>query len=377
MKKNDRAPLGPTVHLEFIQNQADAPEPLGVEAVEAYHRALFLHHHARDLERFQQEAHVHEGRLAYLDGRLKEIQARLAERETLVPVDLDGTPDIKPTSPWNLWDRVMVCAAVLGIVVLLAFGILNISFNLLESGLVTFLENPVRAYFWAALLPVGALAVKIGWDILQCQRKRDVYLWCCLAAGIAGVLVWVAAYAAVYPTLSKSTSEQIESLSVFDDSNKGNPLHSLNAAGAKWIDVIIVASQAVAEIFLSAVLGMYVTMIYGRHRPVRLAGNPLFLQLEEERRALEEEVARERLALGEARGQESGLTHQMNALLSYAKSLYQKESALRRDQSHQKRLLLDQITEEIRTQLETVENGNRSATDRRVSSLNLSQQNGK
>jgi hypothetical protein len=253
---------------------------------------------------------------------------------------------------------------VLGIVVLLAFGILNISFNLLESGLVTFLENPVRAYFWAALLPVGALAVKIGWDILQCQRKRDVYLWCCLAAGIAGVLVWVAAYAVVYPTLSKSTSEQIESLSVFDDSNKGNPLHSLNAAGAKWIDVIIVASQAVAEIFLSAVLGMYVTMIYGRHRPVRLAGNPLFLQLEEERRALEE-------------GQESGLTHQMNALLSYAKSLYQKESALRRDQSHQKRLLLDQITEEIRTQLETVENGNRSATDRRVSSLNLSQQNGK
>src|SRR6185436_872666 len=114
-------------------------------------------------------------------------------------------------------------------------------------------------------------------------------------------------------------------------------------------------SQAVAEIFLSAVLGMYMTMIYSRHRPVRLAGNPLFIQLDEERRALEENVERERLAMGEAKGNQTRLENQLTALLAFAKSMFQKEAALRRDQSLQKRVLLDQISEQIRSQLETVE----------------------
>jgi hypothetical protein len=173
-----------------------------------------------------------------------------------------------------------------------------------------------------------------------------------------GVLVWVAAYASVYPTFSKSINEHVQSLSVFDKAdNGGSALSGMNSAGTKWVDAITVGSQAVAEIFLSAILGMYMTMIYSRHRPVRLAGNPLFLQLDEERRSLEENVARERLALGEARGNQTRLENELTALISFAKSMFQKEVALRRDQSQQKRLLLDQISEQLRSQLETVENG--------------------
>jgi hypothetical protein len=41
----------------------------------------------------------------------------------------------------------MFASALLGIIGLLVFGVLNVSVNLLESGLVTFLESPVRAYF--------------------------------------------------------------------------------------------------------------------------------------------------------------------------------------------------------------------------------------
>lgn len=359
-KKNTAESITPAVHLEFIQNQAGLPEGQGVEEIEAYHRALFLHHHAGDLEKFQQQRQIHEDRLTHLDLRLKETHARLASIEKLIPVNLDGEPDIKPTAPWNNWDRATFIAAALGIVSLLVFGVLNISFNLLESGLVTFMENPIRAYFWAALLPVGALAVKVGWDFLPSGRIRDRYLWTCLVAGIAGVLVWVAAYATVYPTLSKTISEHIESLSVYDHgANQAGGLMGMNSAGAKWIDAITVAAQAVAEIFLSAVLGMYLTMIYSRHRPVRLAGNPAFAQLDEERRLLEESVARERMALGEARGNQCRLENQLNALVSFAKSMFQKEAALRRDQSQQKRVLLDQISEQLRSQLETVgANGN-------------------
>jgi len=216
VKKDTGTTITPAVHLEFIQNQAGLAEGEVVEEIEAYHRALFLHHHAGDLERFREHARIHEDRIIHLDARLKETYARLAGLEKLVPVDLDGEPDVKPTSQWNAWDGTMFAAALLGIIVLLVFGVLNVSFNLLESGLVTFLESPVRAYFWAALLPVGALAVKVGWDFLQSRRARDIYLWICLTIGITGVLVWVGAYATVYPTLSKSTSEHINSLSVFD-----------------------------------------------------------------------------------------------------------------------------------------------------------------
>jgi hypothetical protein len=351
--------IAPAVHLEFIQNRATFAEGDALEEVEAYHRALFLHHHAHDLERFQQEVRIHEDQLGRFELALQETNSRLSGINKLIPVQVNGEPDIHPTSPWNAWDRAMFIGALLGICALLVFGVLNISFNLLESGLITFTESPMRAYFWAALLPVGALGVKIGWDFLQRQRLRDFYLWSCLTAGVAGVLLWLAAYAFVYPTLSKSTSEHIDSLSVFDS---GAASHGLlggtNAAGVKTADAVIVGSQAVAEIFLSAVLGIYMTVIYGRHRPVRLSANPLYMQLDQERESLVKRIATERLALGEARGKMSRLENQMAALLSYAKSMFQKETAVQRDRNAQKIAALDRISAQLRVQLAGVrENG--------------------
>lgn len=368
--------ISPAVHLEFIQNQAALPAEAGLGESEAYHRAIFLHHHAQELERFQQESRIHEDRLNHLEDRLKDAHAKLGGVEKLVAVNVEGEPDVKPTSPWNLWDRAMFVGSGLAVAGLLVFGVLNISFNLLESGLVTFVENPFRAYFWAALLPVGALTVKVGWDFLQDRRKRDAYLWLCLCLGIVGVLVWVAAYSTVYPTLSKTTTEQIQSLSVFDQADIQHGFFAgTTFAGAKVIDAIIVASQAMAEIFLSAVLGMYMTTLYSKHRPVRLAYNPLFTQFDEERRLLEESVARERIALAESRGSQTRLESQLTALTSYAKSIFQKEVALRRDQSHQKQRMLDQISEQLRTQLQTFENG--LLSDRSRSGENSAEHNGK
>lgn len=358
MKDNpNAAAITPAVHLEFIQNQVGLPEDTSLEQIEEYHRAVFMHHHARELQLHEQEARIHQDRLAHIEDRLKDTHGKLASLDKLIPVNVSGEPDTKPTMPWNTWDAVMFASSALGILCLLVFGVLNISFNLLESGLVTFVENPVRSYFWAALLPIGALGVKVGWDSFQSRRARDLYLGTCLAAGLIGVLVWLASYSIVYPTLSKSTAEHLQTLSVFDQPQNGF-LSGTTASGVKYVDAIIVASQAIAEIFLSAALGIYMTVIYARHRPVRLAGNPLFMQLDQERQSLEGSVAQERMALGEARGNQTRLENQLAALLSYARSLYQKEAALRRDQSQQKRALLDQISEQLRTQLQTFENAN-------------------
>ena len=351
----DGIPTG--VDLEFIQNQAALPEDSSAQEVESYHRALFLAHHAAELERLEQQAHIHSDRVERLEGRLVDVRGRLDGVETLLPRPGVADGELDAPTPWTVWDRMMFGLAGLGVVGLLVFGVLNISFNLLESGLITFQENPIRAYFWAALLPVGAMAVKVGWDSLEGQRARHAYLWACLGLGVAGVLLWVGAYAMVYPSLSKNTAERIESLTVFD--TPGTRGGGMNAAGTKWVDMGIVAAQAVSELFLSAALGIYMTRLAGRHAVRRLAGNPLFDQLVEEQSGLERELSSERLALGEARGNQNRLDHRLTALVAFARSTFHKEVALRRDQSRQERLLLDQIAGQLRTQLQTVGEGAR------------------
>src|SRR5438552_6726012 len=156
--------ITPAVHLEFIHNQLANSANSASEEIEEYHRALFLHHHAIEWEKYRQQAKTFQDRLAFLEGRLKDTQLRLSERPKLVPASVDGQEDTTPSSPWNAWDRAMFIVCSLAIVGLITFGVLNISFNLLESGFVTFRDSPFRSYLWAALLPVGALAVKVGWD---------------------------------------------------------------------------------------------------------------------------------------------------------------------------------------------------------------------
>ena len=298
------------------------------------------------------------------------LQQKLSERQKLVPIHLDGQEDTQPTVPWNVWDRFMFVLGLLGIVALIGFGVLNISFNLLESGFITFRENPIRSYLWAALLPVGALGVKIGWDVLQDHRQRAMYLWTCLAVGMIGVLVWMGAYACVYPTLSKGIDEQIAGLTVFDGKSQAATAGPrLNFAGAKWVDVVTVGGQAVAEIFLSAVIGMYLTSLYARHRPVRLGYDPAFIQLDTERRSLEESVARERSELGEATGNLVRLENQLSALIAYGKSMLHREAAKRQNQAEKRQVILDQLSDHLRHHLDSADGNSRLSDNTAAASL--------
>src|SRR5215469_15098498 len=110
--------ITPAVHLEFIQNQLDNGGT-SADEIESYHRALFLHHHAIDWEKHRQEAKVHEERLAYLEGKLKESQLALSERQKFIPVTVEGREDVLPTQPWNAWDLFMFIVAILGVAALI------------------------------------------------------------------------------------------------------------------------------------------------------------------------------------------------------------------------------------------------------------------
>lgn len=119
--------------------------------------------------------------------------------------------------------------------------------------------------------------------------------------------------------------------------------------------MILVAAQAIAEICLSAALGIYMTQVYQRHRTVRLAVNPTFAQLDEDRRLLEMEVSRERTSLASALGNQCRLEQQLAVFVSYARSLYQREIAARRDRTHQKRLLIEEMADQLRTRLADID----------------------
>ncbi len=77
--------ITPAVHLEFIQNQLQNTDPSAPGQVEEYHRALFLHHHGVEWERYRQQVKIHQDRLSFLEGRLKATQLGLSERSKLVP----------------------------------------------------------------------------------------------------------------------------------------------------------------------------------------------------------------------------------------------------------------------------------------------------
>src|SRR5262245_27592223 len=64
--------ISPAVHLEFIENQLANGNGSGIEEVEQYHRALFLHHHAVEWEKYRQISKTHEDKLLFLEGRLKD-----------------------------------------------------------------------------------------------------------------------------------------------------------------------------------------------------------------------------------------------------------------------------------------------------------------
>ncbi|MBT5926258.1 MAG: hypothetical protein HOH33_06535 [Verrucomicrobia bacterium] len=343
------------IHLEYIQYLADSRNGDGTAEVEAYHRALFMNQYGQELEHLKHKIQTHEERLEYLQPRLAKLRDQVKDVDSLVPVNHLDKPDVQPSQPWNMWDRFMFGLAGVGIFCLVIFGVLNISFNLIESGIVSFADYPYRAYFWAALLPVGAFAVKIGWDLIQPGSARLFYTWSCLVIGVIGVLVWVMTYASMYPSLSMSSAEQLASIQLFDANEGAGNIGDSMIGNVKWMDMVIVASQSLAEIFLSALLGIFMTTVYQRHRPVRLAINPLHQQRNEEREDFENALEAEQNQLAKSKGKEMKMESQLQVFLSYARTLYEKELVIRQRHSHRKHQMLSKIASDLRTRLEEVE----------------------
>src|SRR5688572_30070824 len=105
--KSNSESIIPAVHLEFIQNELENPEATSIAQVEDYHRALFLHHHAVEWEKYRQQARTHEDCLTFLKSQSKSTDAGLSSRTKFVPSAVDGQADTKPSAPWTALDLLM------------------------------------------------------------------------------------------------------------------------------------------------------------------------------------------------------------------------------------------------------------------------------
>ncbi len=76
---------------------------------------------------------------------------------------------------------------------------------------------------------------------------------------------------------------------------------------------------------------------------------------------MEASIARERLGLGEATGNLLRLENQLSALIAYGTSVFHRETARRQDQAEKRQVILDQLSEHLRSHLDTVEVGSRLA----------------
>ncbi len=106
---------------------------------------------------------------------------------------------------------------------------------------------------------------------------------------------------------------------------------------------------------------MCMTILYSRHRPVRLARDPATAQLDQERGRLEESITRERLGLGDANGSIVRLENQLAALLAYGKSMFHREAARRQDQTQKRQVILEQLSDHVRHHLDSANPADRLA----------------
>ena len=342
----------PPIHLEYIRHLADISDDNGEEQITKYHQAMFTHKHGAELEQLAHQVKHSETRLDGLEPEWRRVTEKVNEIDPILPNQGNATKSEEPPQLWNHWDRWMFVMAGIGVVCLVVFGVLNISFNLIESGLVLFGDHPYRAYFWAALLPVGALGIKIGWDLITSRSFKSIYVWCCLVTGFLGVLIWLLSYASIYPSLSMSTAEQLESIQLFTDQETADL--TVPFGNVKWVDMALVVSQAIAELFLSALLGIYMTIIYQKHRTIKPSIHPEYLHWDGERLKLERSVFDERKTLATARGRMKELDSQLAVYLAFAKSVYQRELALSQNDSSRKERLLTDLASEVMERLQSI-----------------------
>ncbi|SFO40806.1 hypothetical protein SAMN04488056_105251 [Cohaesibacter marisflavi] len=148
--------------------------------------------------------------------------------------------------------------------------------NLVGSGVVVFLDNPLLPASMAALAPLCGFAIKSVHGFLRSGWQTRSYIFSLVSAMLVSVCLWIVLYAGSYHGLSPNAL----SGGFLDDASWWDGVR----------DTIFIIVSLSTEILISAVFALRLTIIAGRYSPDYFRPNQDFIDLEKRESALEKHL---------------------------------------------------------------------------------------
>jgi hypothetical protein len=298
----------PQLDGTFIEAEAGAGDDAGASRVADHHRNL--HTMARGgamftLERIRQKV---EANLSSIGEGIVRLRAQLTKTR-----QWDDTPSAQPAKPWAWWEIGGAVLNGVGALACLFIDVHTYCVNLMESGLRTFREDPVSAYFYGGLalgLPVGlkTLLGRFGHkDGGVCRLWRGLAI-----ATVALCIAGFVAFALAYPSPGSAPSG-------FGSLVGGAAAHSAESPEVQKVFSVLLMVVTGA---ISALLWHNLTTTLEEHRRSGREINEQWKVLREELERLEACRHIEMETLGAIEGKLAEYRAEQNALVDSATNFY-------------------------------------------------------
>ena len=297
----------PQLDRDFIDAETHAETEKGETRVAEQHRNLHIMARGgemRTLERKRESVAANLNRVVQGIERLS-IQMKRTRQWM-------DTPSAEPPKAWTWWE--VLGAGVLGIAALacLFADVHTYWVNLMESGIRTFVENPISAGLYGAL----ALVLPFGLKFVLGRFSRKDSGPCPLARTIVGLTI-VCALAAFVAFAMSFRAPGEESAASFG-SLASDSVEAQSAVPQRVFTVLLMITTGM----LSAVLGHWLTLVLEEHRRGGRVLNPQYAVVRDELERLQLIENYERETLGAIEGKLAELQAEQSALVDSATNLF-------------------------------------------------------
>ncbi|TLP43451.1 hypothetical protein FDK21_18035 [Cohaesibacter sp. CAU 1516] len=148
--------------------------------------------------------------------------------------------------------------------------------NLIGSGVVVFLDNPLLPASMAALAPLCGFAIKSIHGFLRNGWQTRVYIFSLVSAMLVSVCLWILLYANSYHGLSSSVTGG----GILDETSWWDQVR----------DTVFIIVSLSTEILIGAVFALRLTIIAGRYSPDYFHTNQDYVDLKKRESALEKRL---------------------------------------------------------------------------------------
>jgi len=254
----------------------------GRETVAHDHRQTFQGEHGQHLGVLRGLQAVIAKNAAALEEALRRLDR---EKKSLGPyTDVAGEG-----SPWTAFSRLTVIGLAVLSILMLAVDLNALAQVLIASGIPGF-ENPVRAYLFSMLPVCVAVGLKSLPRFIRLELDQRIYASAVWVIGLTAGVIWFLLFARHFPSITQSTSELINSLTL----GSAPATHSGNG----WL----VFFQLLAGTFLAGGSWITIEHIVRSHAARRRIRNQAYLLVERDLNAAIKAREEQEAILGEVCG---------------------------------------------------------------------------